>query len=187
MSQYLSLCNQFLIAMPGLADPNFFHAVTYICEHSEEGTMGIVINHPMEISVKDLLAHIDITTDIPALETQRVLAGGPIQQERGFVLHRAGGQWESSLETSNELMVTTSQDILAAIANGDGPEESLITLGYAGWEAGQLEEELSSNTWLTVPANTDIIFQLPYVERWRAAAKALGVDIDKLSDDVGHA
>ncbi|MEN8178185.1 MAG: YqgE/AlgH family protein [Pseudomonadota bacterium] len=181
------LTNHFLIAMPGLADPNFFHTVTYICEHSEQGAMGLVINRPMGLQLADIFEQLDIKiTDSNILQVP-VYMGGPVQGDRGFVLHNTDSEWDSTLQVTAEISVTTSMDILQAIATGQGPAHSLITLGYAGWGAGQLEEELAQNAWLSGPAESDIIFSRASDQRWQAAADLLGVDLNLLSSEAGHA
>ncbi len=182
-----SLKNQLLIAMPNLADPNFFHTVTYICDHGDSGAMGIVINRPTEIKVSEVLEQmqIDVTTEETVQEA--VFLGGPVEEQRGFVLHTGARRWDSTLRVADDVSVTTSRDILEAMANGEGPAQSLIALGYAGWGAGQLEQEMLENAWLTVPADKAILFDLPPTQRWEAAAKLLGVDLSLLSGDTGHA
>lgn len=181
------LTNHLLIAMPSLADPNFAQSVTYLCEHTGEGALGIVINRPSGIRVGDLLEHLDIRVGVAGIADRPVFAGGPVQRERGFVLHCPVGNWEASRAITGELAVTTSRDILEAIARGDGPTDWLLALGYAGWSAGQLEEELAENAWLNGPAPREILFQRPLEERWRAAAALLGVDLGRLSSQTGHA
>lgn len=181
------LTNHFLIAMPALADPNFFHTVTYICEHDSDGAMGLVINRPLELSLGEILTHMSI--DQVSAEAARVpvFQGGPMQTERGFVLHQPLGSWEATLKVSEDIGVTASQDILNAIAEGAGPQRAMIVLGYAGWAAGQLEREMAENAWLSGPANAQILFETPIDKRWEAAAACLGVDLNLLSSDAGHA
>lgn len=181
------LTNQFLIAMPTLDDPNFAQTVTLICEHSEEGAMGVVINRSTEVTLGDLLQHLDLEIAEGSPQERTVFAGGPIQRERGFVLHPAGPQWEATTRISEEVALTTSRDILADLARGEGPERFLVALGYAGWEAGQLEEELAQNAWLSGPVDPEVIFEAAPEERWRAAAAQLGVDISLLAPESGHA
>ena len=180
------LTNHFLIAMPGLADPNFFHTVTYICEHDADGAMGIVINRPLDLRLGDILTHMDITA-IPEAAELPVFQGGPVQTERGFVLHEPLGDWDATLQVSEDIGVTASQDVLASIAAGGGPRRSLIALGYAGWGAGQLEREMADNAWLSGPATAEVLFDTPVEKRWAAAAALLGVDVNLLSGDAGHA
>jgi putative transcriptional regulator len=182
-----NLTNQFLIAMPGLQDPNFHQTVTYICAHNEDGAMGIVINRPMDIALGEVLAQMDLDACSADVERIPVYCGGPVQTDRGFVLHRPDVEWNSSINVSEHLGVTTSRDILQAIAEGRGPSDSLIALGYAGWAAGQLEFEIKENAWLSGPADTDIIFRTPSNRRWDCAARLLGVDLDRLSPQAGHA
>jgi len=181
------LTNQFLIAMPGLEDPNFFHSVTYICEHNENGAMGLVINRPLDMQLGEIFQHIDIHEASVEARQVPVHLGGPVQQERGFVLHSPLGEWEATLNVTDRIGVTSSLDILQAIARNAGPEQTLVALGYAGWGAGQLEQELADNAWLSGPADPDILFNKPDEERWKAAAASLGVDLDLLSGDAGHA
>lgn len=180
------LINHFLIAMPGLADPNFFHTVTYICEHDADGAMGIVINRPLDLNLGDILSHMDITAT-PDTAPLPVFQGGPVQTERGFVVHSPLGNWEATLQVSEQIGVTSSQDVLASIAAGEGPQRSLIALGYAGWGAGQLEQEMADNVWLSGPATAEVLFDTPVEKRWGAAAGLLGVDLTLLSSDAGHA
>ncbi len=187
MDQDQTLSNQFLIAMPGLDDPNFSRTVTYLCDHSEQGSMGIVVNRPMELSLADMLAQLDIQITEPDSSGQRIYLGGPVQTDRGFVLHTGDEEWDSTLRVSPDLSLTTSKDILEAIAQGRGPTHTLVALGYAGWAAGQLENEISANSWLSGPADDSILFTLPADERWKAAARVLGVDLDLLSGEAGHA
>lgn len=186
MNAVSDLSNHFLIAMPGLEDANFYRTVTYICEHNAQGAMGIVINRPLDISLGDILEQMEITAS-PDTSKQAVFSGGPVQTERGFVLHSPDGDWESTLKVTPEISITTSRDILEAIADNKGPEQSLVALGYAGWGEGQLEEEMSANAWLSGPADSQIIFDLPSEERWQAAAQILGVDMNLMSGDAGHA
>ena len=182
-----SLSNQLLIAMPGMADPNFSATVTLICEHGDEGALGIVINKPLFLTLGDVFKQLELKdTDSTAAATA-VLDGGPVGTDRGFVLHNPGRAYEHSIELSNDIHLTFSRDILDAIAAGDGPENSLVALGYAGWGAGQLEDEMLANSWLSVAATPDIIFELPFDQRWTAAARTLGIDITQIVPDAGHA
>jgi len=180
--------NHFIIAMPMLADPNFFRTVTYICEHSCEGAMGIIINRPLAITVGEVLEQMGITVEDreKAPHNQPVFLGGPVQRERGFVIHQPIGNWEASLAVTDTIAVTTSRDILLAMANGTGPRRSLVALGYAGWGAGQLEREIAGNAWLSGPSDLRILFEMPIDRRWHAAAMLLGVDLNLLSGEVGH-
>jgi len=181
------LTNHFLIAMPALQDPNFYHSVTYICEHNENGAMGLVINRPMEVGLGEILVHMDVEASTENIATTPVLLGGPVQQDRGFVLHNPPGEWDSMLSITDEIGMTSSRDIMQAIAKNEGPKQNLVILGYAGWAPGQLEEEIMNNAWLSGIADSEIIFELPYDQRWKAAASHMGVDLEKLSDDIGHA
>jgi putative transcriptional regulator len=187
MSLETPLTNHFLIAMPNLADPNFFHTVTYICEHGDTGAMGLVINRPIGLQLADIFEQLDIQITDPSVNERPVYAGGPVQGDRGFVLHDTKSKWDSTLRITDDISITTSLDILQAIATGKGPEKSLVALGYAGWGAGQLADELAQNAWLSGPARSDIIFDRPSNERWQAAADLLGVDLNLLSSDAGHA
>lgn len=180
------LTNHFLIAMPTLLDPNFFRTVTYICMHNEEGAMGIVINRPLDVDLGDVLEHMNIEIPDPAIARLPVFEGGPVQRERGFVIHEPVGHWDAMLTTGNNIGITTSRDILGAIAEGKGPQKVLIALGYAGWSPGQLERELVENAWLSTPADDQIIFQTPPHMRWEAAAAQLGIDLTLLSSEAGH-
>jgi len=182
-----SLENQLLIAMPTLGDPYFNKTVTYICEHNDEGAMGLIINLPVKITLNDLLAQLDKELEQnPKLE-QQVLTGGPVAQQRGFVLHSPQGGWSSSLALSDEVMITTSKDILLALGTDKEPEQYMVTLGYAGWGPGQLEQELQANSWLTTPADNEILFNTPIEMRWKKATEKLGIDLAHLSSEVGHA
>ncbi len=185
--QSTNLTNQFLIAMPGLSDPNFHHTVTYICAHNEDGAMGIIINRPLDLMLAEVLDQMDITPSTDMVTHIPIYQGGPVQADRGFVLHQPIRKWEYSIEICGAIGIATSRDILRAIATGAGPEHSLIALGYAGWGAGQLEQEIKDNAWLNAPADASIIFNTPAELRWGAAAALAGVDLDKLSTDVGHA
>jgi putative transcriptional regulator len=182
-----SLCNQLLIAMPGMADPNFNSTVTLICEHNDQGALGIVINRPMEMNLGGLFKQLDLAGPNPALSNHPVLIGGPVARERGFVLHEPGPAFESTVSVSPEVQLTLSRDVIDSMAAGDGPERSLVALGYAGWDAGQLEAEMLANTWLTVPAEPSVIFDVPFADRWSVAANIIGIDISQISPDAGHA
>ena len=181
------LNNQFLIAMPGMDDPNFAQTVTLVCEHGEKGALGIVINRPLTMDLGDVFAQLGLDASQSRVIGQHVLHGGPVQNERGFVLHSPGPSWESTLPVSDRLHVTTSRDILDALAGGGGPEHAVIALGYAGWEAGQLEDEVARNAWLTVPADEALLFEVPAEERWQAAGRLLGINLLHLSSQAGHA
>ncbi|MEM8548674.1 MAG: YqgE/AlgH family protein [Pseudomonadota bacterium] len=185
--QQASLADHFLLAMPNLTEGIFSQSVTYLCDHGEHGAMGIVINHPLELTVSEIFEHLSIRC-LGEYEKEQVLAGGPVQIDHGFVLHRGGrGDWESTMAVTDEIGLTASRDILTAIARGEGPEEHLIALGYAGWAPGQLESELAQNSWLTLPADGEIIFHTPYQQRLSAAASRLGVDMNLISSTAGHA
>jgi len=181
------LTDHFLIAMPSLNDGFFNHTVTYICEHDENGSFGIIINQPTGINLKQILDEMKIDAGENYDAAQPVFLGGPVDQGRGFILHRPTGSWQSSLKVNEDVALTTSKDILQAIARNEGPRDTIIALGYAGWAAGQLEDEMASNTWLSCPADQQIIFNTPVEERWQAAAKLIGIDLSLLSSDTGHA
>ncbi|MFO1413262.1 MAG: YqgE/AlgH family protein [Burkholderiales bacterium] len=183
----MNLTHHFLIAMPAMADPNFAQTLTYVCEHNEDGALGIVVNKPIDMTLSALLEQIDV----PLADAERgespVHFGGPVQVDRGFVLHRPLGNWQSTLAISDDLGLTTSKDVLEAVGRGEGPKDMLVSLGYAGWSAGQLEQELAQNAWLTVEADADLLFAVPAQERLAAAIRLLGIDFSRLSEDVGHA
>ncbi len=183
----MNLTNQFLIAMPGMEDPNFDHTVIYVCEHSERGAMGVVINRPTDLTLERLFDKIDLHLEIAPWRDEPVLYGGPVQTERGFVLHAPAGEYDSTLAVAEGIGLTTSKDVLEAVAEGTGPERMLVTLGYSGWGAGQLEKELANNGWLTVAADPHVIFDTPPQERFDAALKLLGVDPMYLAGQAGHA
>ena len=182
-----TLANQLLIAMPGMSDPNFSSTVTLICEHNDEGALGIVVNRPLTINMSGLFEQLEISDADPGAAADPVLMGGPVGPERGFVLHDSSHSYENSLAVSNDINLTLSRDVIDAMATGGGPERTLVALGYASWEPGQLENEMLANSWLNVPASTDIVFELPFADRWSAAAQTLGIDISQLSPDAGHA
>jgi putative transcriptional regulator len=187
----MNLSNQFLIAMPGMGDDNFTGAVIYLCEHTENGALGLVINKPIDIKLKNLFAKVELSLDCVALADQPVYFGGPVQTERGFVLHERMGDahspYSSTLSIPGGLEMTTSKDVLEALSAGGGPKRLLVTLGYSGWAAGQLEEELGRNGWLTVDATPDIIFDTPIEQRYDRAVSLLGFDPRMLSQEAGHA
>ena len=182
-----SLSNQLLIAMPGMADPNFNSTVTLICEHNAEGALGIVINRPMSLNLGGLLAQLQLDQADKSAASSPVLDGGPVGRERGFVLHNPQAEFESSVSVSADIQLTLSRDVLDAMAAGSGPDQSVVALGYAGWEAGQLEQEMLQNTWLNVPASPEIVFDVPFTDRWSVAAEIIGIDISQISSHVGHA
>ncbi len=173
--------------MPSLNDPSFEKAVTYICAHNKDGAMGIVINKPMDIELGDIFEQMEITGTYRAAKQRPVFHGGPVHVDRGFILHRANTQWDSSIMVSEGICVTTSKDILESIAEGKGPDDAIIALGYAGWSGGQLEDEILNNSWLNGPANEHIIFHTPHDQCWHSAVANIGIDLDKLSTDIGHA
>jgi putative transcriptional regulator len=187
----VSLANHFLIAMPAMTDPNFARSLTFLCEHNAEGALGIIVNKPLEINLASLFERVGVPLaqgenqsrykDLP------VYFGGPVQTDRGFVLHRPVGGWQATLTVSDEIGLTSSRDILQAMSDEGEPSDVLVSLGYAGWAAGQLEWELSQNAWLTVSASADVIFALPPEERLPAAMQLLGIDFARLSDVAGHA
>jgi len=177
---------QFLIATPVIGSGFFNRSLTYLCHHDADGAMGIVINQHLDLALSDLLEHLDIET-VSDLSDYQVLAGGPVGTEQGFVLHRGGPKWEGSRAVGEDLSLTTSRDILCALAVGDGPKDYLVALGYAGWGPGQLEEEVSGNSWLTVPADRRILFQVAADDKLAAAGQQLGIDIDLLTAQAGHA
>jgi putative transcriptional regulator len=181
------LGDQLLIAMPAMADPHFDHAVTYICEHGPEGALGIVINRPLGLTLGAVLSQLELGCDDPATRARTVFFGGPVLPERGFVLHDSGSRFDSTLRVNERFSVTTSRDVLAAIADGRGPQQALIALGYAGWSAGQLEAELADNAWLSAPADPLLVFDTPPEQRWDRAARSIGADPARLSGAAGHA
>ena len=182
-----SLSNQLLIAMPGMADPNFSSTVTLVCEHNAEGALGIVINRPMNLKLGGLFEQLSLDQADQTAANSPVLDGGPVGRERGFVLHDSPGTFESSVEVCSDIHLTLSRDVLDAMAAGSGPDRSLVALGYAGWQAGQLEQEMLHNTWLNVPASPEIVFDVPFTDRWSVAAEIIGIDISQISPHVGHA
>ena len=187
MQQEASFNNQLLIAMPGMADPNFSSTVTLVCEHNSDGALGIIINRPMTLNLGGLFEQLDLEHADAAVAAAPILDGGPVATERGFVLHSPCDHFEHSVSVSPDIQMTLSRDVLDAIASGHGPDKSIVALGYAGWGAGQLEAEMLANTWLSVPASAEIVFDVPFEQRWRTAADVLGIDISQLSPDAGHA
>ena len=186
----INLTNQFLIAMPGMGDDTFSGAVVYLCEHTEKGALGLVINKPIDIKLKNLFEKVELPLDIESLAEQPVYFGGPVQTERGFVLHDRNpdaAPYSSTLAIPGGLEMTTSKDVLEALSNGSGPKRLLVTLGYSGWAAGQLEDELGRNGWLTVDASPEIIFDTPVEQRYGRAVSLLGFDPAMLSQEAGHA
>lgn len=184
-----NLTHHFLIAMPAMSDPYFAKSLVYIAEHNDQGALGIIVNRPIDMSLATLFEKIDVAfaAETTALAKLPVFFGGPVQTDRGFVLHRPLGAWQSTLAVSPEVGLTSSRDVLQAVARDGEPREIVVTLGYSGWEAGQLEHELAQNAWLTVPADTHILFDLPYEERLPSALEILGVDFANLAAKPGHA
>ena len=185
--QAVNLTQHFLIAMPAMSDPHFSKSLTFICEHNEQGALGVVVNRPIDMTLYALLKQIDIAAPAAACKDVPIHYGGPVQIDRGFVLHAPTGSWQSTMRVGNDIGLTTSKDILHAAACGEGPPQMLVTLGYAGWAPGQLEHELAQNAWLTVPADPHILFDLPAAQRYDAGLKLLGIDLARLSDTAGHA
>ncbi len=181
------LTNHLLIAMPSLVDPNFAQTVALVCEHTDRGALGIVLNKPLPMHLSDVLSQMKLEPSTEHIGSQPVLRGGPVHTDRGFVLHRPGGQWDHTHKVSDTIQVTTSRDVLAAMARGEGPTDAFIALGYAGWESGQLEREIRENAWTSIPVDARVVFELPYEERWTGAWRLLGVDVDRLSLVAGHA
>lgn len=186
-SAALNLANHFLIAMPSMLDPVFGGTVVYLCEHNANGALGIIINKPTDMSMETLFERIDMKLEIQPQFPRPVMFGGPVQIERGFVLHSPLGDYSSTMQVTDEVVLTTSKDILEAVAAGHGPKKLLVTLGCAGWSAGQLEEEIARNGWLTVPADNAILFDVPVEERFAAAMHLLGIDPSMLTGEAGHA
>lgn len=187
----MALSNQFLIAMPGMADDAFAGAVVYMCEHNDKGALGLVINKPISLTLGNLFEKVDLDLPDEAMAARPVFYGGPVQTERGFVLHEPldeeGQHYNATLAVPGGLEMTTSRDVLEALSHGAGPKKVLVTLGYSGWAAGQLEEEIGRNGWLTVEAEPGIIFDTPVEERYEKALGLLGIDPRMLSQDAGHA
>lgn len=186
-SPSFSLANQFLIAMPALMDPNFHRSVAYIFEHTQDGAMGIVLNQPIDILLGEVMSQMEIKVEDPSIASRQVYLGGPVQPDRGFVIHSPHGHWENTIKVTGSLGVTMSRDIISDIATGNSPQNYLVALGYAGWGAGQLEKEITDNVWLNGPVSEDIIFNTPSERRWESAAAMLGVDTSLISSDIGHA
>jgi putative transcriptional regulator len=180
------LSNQFLVAMPGLEDNNFSHSVTLLCEHSDKGALGLIINRPTDLRLSEMLDQMGVEhNQLPG--DPIVYWGGPVQPERGFVVHSAPGVWDSTLKLADDLYITTSRDVLGAIGRGEGPQRYMVALGYAGWGEGQLESEIMSNSWLNTPVDSGVLFGTPAPQRWLAAARLLGVDVSHLASVAGHA
>ncbi len=187
MGESVNLTHHFLIAMPAMADPRFANSLTFVCEHNKDGALGIVVNKPIDMTLSALFDQIHVPLADEALRASPVHYGGPVQVDRGFVLHRPLGNWQSTLAVSDDMGLTTSKDVLEAVGRGEGPKDVFVSLGYAGWSAGQLEEELAQNAWLTVAADSGVLFDVPAEQRLPAAMQLLGIDFTQLSEDVGHA
>jgi len=188
----IDLTNHFLIAMPAMADPQFARTLTFICEHNEQGALGVVVNRPIDMNMRSLFERLSLPLGSDELGDAPVWFGGPVQTDRGFVLHEPAGAWQSTLKVKDTIGLTTSKDILEAVGRGEGPPRLLVTLGYAGWSAGQLEHEMTQNAWLSVEAGSgrtagEILFDLPADERLQAALSLLGVNLASLSEEAGHA
>lgn len=186
----LNLANHFLIAMPSMQDPVFGGTVVYVCEHNDKGVLGVVINKPTDMTMDVLFERIDLKLSEglrSSVSSAPIMFGGPVQDDRGFVLHTPSGRYSSSLSVTDEVAFTTSIDVLEAVANGAGPQRMLVSIGYAGWSPGQLEEEIARNGWLTVHADAHVLFDLPIEERYNAAIKLLGIDPLMLAPEAGHA
>ena len=186
-AQPTPLANRLLVALPALNDPHFARSVALVCQHDGEGGMGVIVNRASEYTLGDVFEQMGIEASDEALRSQIVLSGGPVHPERGFVLHDGGEGWDSTLAVSERLYVTTSRDILEAMAAGNGPKHAVVALGCAGWGAGQLEQELTEDTWLSVPVDTGLLFETPIDARWQAAAGSIGVDLTQVADYSGHA
>ncbi|HEY5666326.1 MAG TPA: YqgE/AlgH family protein [Gammaproteobacteria bacterium] len=182
-----SLEGQLLIAMPGMADPNFNETVTYICKHDADGAIGIVVNRASDVTLGEICEQLSLEGELGEAASQLIMNGGPVHTDRGFVLHQSDQVFDSTFDADAEVKVTVSQDILKSIARGDGPEPALVALGYAGWGSGQLESEIAANAWLSVPAAPAILFDTPIDERWQAAAALIGIDIRQVTSYAGHA
>lgn len=182
-----SLEGQLLIAMPGMADPNFSETVAFICKHDENGAIGIVVNRPSDLTLGEICRQLAFETDLGDRAGEPVMSGGPVQPDRGFVLHQSAEAFESTVDPAAEVKVTVSQDVLRSIARGAGPKPALVALGYAGWSGGQLEAEIAANAWLHVPAAPSVLFETPVENRWLAAAGLIGVDIRQVTSYAGHA
>ena len=182
-----SLKNQFLISMPAMLDPNFVRTVTLICQHDDKGAMGLIINRPLNMTVGEVLEQLEIDKEETPQSDLPIYSGGPVQTSVGMILHNTCEHWESTMQISDELALTTSKDILNDIAKNEGPDKSMLVLGYAGWGAGQLDEEIAANAWLTVPATPAIIFDTPVDQRWLRSGALVGVNIHQISAQTGHA
>jgi len=185
-TQTMDLSNQFLMAMPGMVEGSLAGSVIFVCEHTARGALGLVINRPTDLTLGTLFERIDLQLEIAPAKDAPVFFGGPVQTDRGFVLHVPAGNYNSSIKLG-DMALTTSRDVLQAVADGGGPTRMLVTLGYAGWGAGQLENELAQNAWLSVSADPNIIFDVPPEDRYPAALRLLGIDPVMLAGDAGHA
>jgi putative transcriptional regulator len=189
--EIMNLTNHFLVAMPGMADPFFYRAVIYICEHNEDGAMGLIINAPIDITVAGMLKQVEVESIHPKIYKEHlnmpVLNGGPVSEDRGFILHEPKDEYHSSIQMTDKLMVTTSKDILGVLGTEAEPKNYIVALGYSGWTAGQLEKELAENAWLTVKADPEVMFNTPVHQRWNKAVEMLGIDPAQLSTESGHA
>jgi putative transcriptional regulator len=183
----INLTHHFLIAMPNMADPHFARTLTYICEHNDQGALGLVVNRPIDMTLSALLERLSLPMGESGMSDAPIYYGGPVQTDRGFVLHEPVGNWQATLPVRSAIGLTTSKDILEAVGRGEGPKRMLVTLGYAGWSPGQLEQELSQNAWLTVEAKDAILFDIPAEERLPKAMQLLGLDFARLQDEAGHA
>ncbi|MCL2075985.1 MAG: YqgE/AlgH family protein [Betaproteobacteria bacterium] len=179
--------HHFLIAMPALVDPYFNRALIYVCEHNAQGALGVIVNKPLDLTLEGLFEKVDLELKTREIASLPVHFGGPVQMDRGFVLHSPPGEWQSSMQVNQEIGLTSSKDILASISQNGQPDNIILTLGYAGWSAGQLENELAQNAWLTIPANSEILFRQSPEERLPAAMQKLGISFAQLSDVAGHA
>jgi len=182
-----ALTNQLLIAMPGMVDPNFSSTVTLICEHNDDGALGIIINRPLTLKLSGLFDQLAVKDADPDVASSPVMSGGPVGTERGFVLHGKEHSFENTLAVSDDIQLTLSRDVIDAMAIGDGPEKALVAIGYAGWKPGQPEEEMLANSWLNVTATAELVFDTPFEERWDSAARLMGIDMASISPDAGHA
>ena len=185
--QSVNLTDHFLIAMPAMTDPYFSRTLVYIAEHNAQGALGVIVNRPIDMSLATLFEKIEQPLEVHSFANLPIFFGGPVQTDRGFVLHRPNGEWQSTLAVNKEIGLTSSRDILQAVALEGQPQDLMVTLGYAGWSAGQLEQELAQNAWLTVPAEARILFDMPYEERLASAMETLGINFTHLAEGAGHA
>jgi putative transcriptional regulator len=182
-----SLQNNLLIAMPGLHDTSFARTVIYLCTHSKDGALGLIINKPINLNLNHILSFLDIKKKSEEQNIPTIFRGGPVEKQRGFVLHPPGHCWDATLDMNTSLSITTSRDVLEALACGEGPSQSLVVLGYTGWQAGQLEKEMRENIWLNCSADNRLLFETPPSERWQAAGELLNIDVHQISCQHGHA